>query len=111
MKGLEGKVAIVTGGATIIGAAVARAVRPAMVAAGGGSIVNFTSISARVAQTGRWLHPVSKAALLQVTRNMAMDFAGDRIRVNSVSPDCAARYPARAYPFQRFAHTLTSVHA
>lgn len=64
----------------------ARAVRPLMVAAGGGSIVNFTSISSRVAQTGRWLYPVSKAALLQVTRCLAMDFAGERIRVNSVSP-------------------------
>ena len=64
----------------------ARAVRPLMVAAGGGAIVNFTSISSRVAQTGRWLYPVSKAALLQVTRSLAMDFAQDRIRVNSVSP-------------------------
>ena len=53
---------------------------------GGGAIVNFTSISAKAAQTGRWLYPVSKAALVQLTRNMAMDFAGDRIRVNSVSP-------------------------
>jgi NAD(P)-dependent dehydrogenase (short-subunit alcohol dehydrogenase family) len=64
----------------------ARAVRPAMQAAGGGAIVNLTSISSRVAQTGRWLYPVSKAALLQVTRSLAMDFAADRIRVNSVSP-------------------------
>lgn len=65
---------------------VARAVHPYMVKAGGGSIVNFTSISSRVAQTGRWLYPVSKAALVQLTRNMAMDFAADGIRVNSVSP-------------------------
>lgn len=64
----------------------ARAVHPHLVAAGGGAIVNFTSISSRVAQTGRWLYPVSKAALLQVTRSLAMDYAGDRIRVNSVSP-------------------------
>ncbi|WP_234196911.1 SDR family oxidoreductase [Pseudacidovorax sp. NFM-22] len=64
----------------------ARAVRPHLVQAGGGAIVNFTSISAKVAQTGRWLYPVSKAALVQVTRSMAMDFAADRIRVNSVSP-------------------------
>ena len=64
----------------------ANAVRPHMVEAGRGSIVNFTSISAKVAQTGRWLYPVGKAALVQLTRNMAMDFAADGIRVNSVSP-------------------------
>ncbi|HKX41852.1 MAG TPA: SDR family oxidoreductase [Burkholderiaceae bacterium] len=64
----------------------ARSVRPFMKAAGGGAIVNFTSISSGVAQTGRWLYPVSKAALLQLTRSLAMDFAGDRVRVNSVSP-------------------------
>lgn len=51
-----------------------------------GSIVNFTSISAKVAQTGRWLYPVSKAAIHQLTQSMAMDFAADGIRVNSVSP-------------------------
>lgn len=51
-----------------------------------GAIVNFGSISARVAQTGRWLYPVSKAAILQLTRNQAMDLAPDGIRVNAVSP-------------------------
>ena len=66
--------------------AMLQAVHPHMVAAGGGAVVNFTSISSRVAQTGRWLYPVSKAAMAQLTRNMAMDLAGDRIRVNSVSP-------------------------
>lgn len=64
----------------------ARAVHPHLVAAGGGAIVNFASISAKVAQPGRWLYPVSKAALVQLTRNMAMDLAADNIRVNSVSP-------------------------
>ena len=67
-------------------AMMARAVRPHMKARGGGAIVNFTSISAKVAQTGRWLYPVGKAALVQLTRNMAMDLAPDGIRVNSVSP-------------------------
>lgn len=51
-----------------------------------GAIVNFTSISARCAQTGRWIYPVSKAAMRQLTRSMAMDLAADGIRVNSVSP-------------------------
>ncbi|MDP9990343.1 NAD(P)-dependent dehydrogenase (short-subunit alcohol dehydrogenase family) [Variovorax boronicumulans] len=66
--------------------AMLQAAHPHMVAAGGGAVVNFTSISSRVAQTGRWLYPVSKAAMAQLTRSMAMDLAQDNIRVNSVSP-------------------------
>lgn len=63
-----------------------KAVRPEMIKRGGGAVVNFSSISARVAQTGRWLYPVTKAAILQLTRSEAMDLACDNIRVNSVSP-------------------------
>lgn len=63
-----------------------KAAHPHMQKAGKGAVVNFTSISSNVAQTGRWLYPVSKAALVQLTRNMAMDLAPDHIRVNSVSP-------------------------
>lgn len=63
-----------------------KAVRPHMIKRGGGAVVNFGSISAKVAQRGRWLYPVSKAAILQLTRNEAMDLAADKIRVNSVSP-------------------------
>lgn len=51
-----------------------------------GAIVNFGSISSRVAQTGRWVYPVSKAAILQLTRSQAMDLAPQGIRVNAVSP-------------------------
>ena len=67
-------------------AMLAQAVRPHMIQRGGGSIVNLSSISSKVAQIGRWTYPVSKAAMVQLTRNMAMDFAPDHIRVNSVSP-------------------------
>jgi NAD(P)-dependent dehydrogenase (short-subunit alcohol dehydrogenase family) len=63
-----------------------KAVHPHMVKRGGGAVVNFGSISAKVAQTGRWLYPVTKAAILQLTRNEAMDLAADKIRVNSISP-------------------------
>jgi NAD(P)-dependent dehydrogenase (short-subunit alcohol dehydrogenase family) len=71
----------------VVSAAVmANTARPHLAASGRGAIVNFTSISGNVAQTGRWLYPVGKAALAQLTRNMAMDFAPEAIRVNSVSP-------------------------
>ena len=67
-------------------AMLAEAVRPHLAASSRAAIVNFSSISAKVAQTGRWLYPVGKAALVQLTRSMAMDYAADGIRVNSVSP-------------------------
>lgn len=51
-----------------------------------GAIINFSSVSARVAQTGRWVYPASKAAILQLTRSQALDLAPDGIRVNTVSP-------------------------
>jgi NAD(P)-dependent dehydrogenase (short-subunit alcohol dehydrogenase family) len=66
--------------------AMAQAAHPHLKASGRGAIVNFASISADVAQTGRWLYPVSKAAIVQLTRNMAMDLAADGIRANAVSP-------------------------
>lgn len=62
------------------------AARAKLAASGHGAIVNFTSISSAVAQTGRWVYPACKATLVQVTRSMAMDYAADGIRVNSVSP-------------------------
>jgi NAD(P)-dependent dehydrogenase (short-subunit alcohol dehydrogenase family) len=57
--------------------AMLQAVHPHMKAAGGGAVVNFTSISSEAAQTGRWLYPASKAAMKQLTRSMAMNLAAD----------------------------------
>lgn len=49
-----------------------------------GAIVNLSSISAYSAQSGRWTYPVSKAALLHLTRLQALDYARDGIRVNTL---------------------------
>ncbi|BAL24179.1 SDR family oxidoreductase [Azoarcus sp. KH32C] len=71
----------------VVGAAMMmQACRPEMAGRGGGAVVNFSSISAAAAQTGRWLYPVGKAAIVQLTRNAALDLASDRIRVNAVAP-------------------------
>lgn len=68
------------------GAIFAQKVAPLMQQRGGGSIVNFGSISGKLAQPGRMLYAVSKAAILGMTRNQALHLAGTGIRVNSVSP-------------------------
>lgn len=65
---------------------VARAVAPGMRAAGGGSIVNVASEAALVGIPGQLAYNVSKAALIAMTRSLAVDLAADRITVNCVCP-------------------------
>ncbi len=66
--------------------AMVQAAHPHLVCSKHAAVVNISSISSKVAQTGRWVYPVSKAAIVQLTRSMALDLASDGIRVNSVSP-------------------------
>jgi NAD(P)-dependent dehydrogenase (short-subunit alcohol dehydrogenase family) len=70
----------------VSGALLVGAVAPHMRRRGGGAVVNFSSIAGKHGQRGRALYPASKAAILQVTRNEAMELAADKIRVNTVSP-------------------------
>ncbi len=70
----------------VSGAQFVRRVAPIMRARGGGAIVNLSSIAARFGQAGRALYPACKAAILQLTRNEAMELAPHRIRVNSIAP-------------------------
>jgi len=53
---------------------------------GGGAIVNLASISGFVAQPGFITYSATKAAILQMTRNMALDLAPFGIRANCVCP-------------------------
>ncbi len=59
---------------------------PHMKKAGGGAIVNMSSISAFQAQVNRWTYNAAKGAVHTMTKNMALDLAKYNIRVNSVSP-------------------------
>jgi len=54
--------------------------------AGGGAIVNMSSISAFIAQPHRWTYNAAKGAVHNLTKCMAMDLAPYGIRVNSISP-------------------------
>lgn len=57
---------------------------PAMV--NGGSIVNVASISATSGIPGQSIYAPSKGGILQLTRQLAIEYAQHNIRVNAVSP-------------------------
>ena len=52
----------------------------------GSAIVNLGSVGGKFGAAGRSVYPASKAAILQLTRNQAVELAPRGIRVNSVSP-------------------------
>lgn len=63
-----------------------QAVAPAMIEAGGGSIINFGSTSWRLGMGGMAGYTASKAGVEALTRSFARDLGEHRIRVNTVLP-------------------------
>jgi NAD(P)-dependent dehydrogenase (short-subunit alcohol dehydrogenase family) len=63
-----------------------QAVAPGMIAAAGGSIVNFGSISWMLAMGGLPVYTTAKAAVHGLTRTFARELGKNSIRVNTVSP-------------------------
>jgi 2-keto-3-deoxy-L-fuconate dehydrogenase len=59
---------------------------PGMVARGGGSIVNVSSVAALVGLRNRAAYSASKGAVIALTRALAVDHVADGIRVNAVCP-------------------------
>jgi len=59
---------------------------PHMQAAGGGSIVNIASVHSYQNSSREAAYAASKGGLLALTRQMAIDFGKDKIRVNAICP-------------------------
>jgi D-xylose 1-dehydrogenase len=64
----------------------AQTVRPYMKARGGGSIINFGSITVMVGDADCPAYVTSKAAIWGMTRALAREFGPERIRVNCMVP-------------------------
>ena len=63
-----------------------RAMLPAMLAQGAGSIVNIASVHGHKIIPGCFPYPVAKHALIGMTRALGLEYAARGIRVNSISP-------------------------
>lgn len=64
----------------------AKAVIPGMQAAGGGSIVNFSSISYMMGNAGYPVYTAANSGINGLTRSLAREFGPDHIRVNALAP-------------------------
>ena len=69
---------------------------PLMKLRGRGRIVNISSISGVRASAGRIAYGTSKAAIIGLTRQLAIELAADNITVNSVAPGPVDTATARA---------------
>jgi len=89
-------------GINVIGTAlVTKYVAEVMKKNGRGAIVNLSSVSAWIAQSNMFAYSSTKAAILQMTRNMAMDLAPYGIRVNVVCPGTIMTAAVRRYMQER----------
>ncbi|MGD9511644.1 MAG: SDR family NAD(P)-dependent oxidoreductase, partial [Geminicoccaceae bacterium] len=64
----------------------AQAVIPGMRRSGGGSIINFGSMTWHASEGGYPAYATCKAAVEGLTRSLARDLGPDRIRVNTIVP-------------------------
>ncbi len=59
---------------------------PHIIKAGGGSIINMSSIVALMALPGRDCYTMAKGGIAALTRSMAVEYAPNKIRVNAIAP-------------------------
>lgn len=77
--------------------------------AGGGSIINLSSIIGRVGNAGQAVYSGSKAAVIGMTHSLAKELAPQQIRVNAIAPGFIDTDMAHSLPEEKFQQRLQSI--
>ena len=59
---------------------------PAIIASGGGAVINMTSIFALIGTHKKDAYTAAKGAISALTRSMAVEYAANNVRVNAIAP-------------------------
>lgn len=88
-----------------------QALLPSMIARGGGAVINIASDQALVGKRYSAAYGASKAALAQLTKSAALDWAGSNVRFNCIAPgstDTAMLHEVTATLQARWPGTFTA---
>lgn len=86
-----------------------RAAVPALRASGGGAIVATSSVSGLRGDPGTWGYNATKAAVINLVRALAIDYAAEGIRINAIAPGgTATGMTAAQVADPAFSHFITS---
>jgi p-cumic alcohol dehydrogenase len=86
-----------------------KAVVPAMRRAGGGSIVNISSLAATYGMPFGLHYTTSKAAVIGLTRGLARELGRDRIRVNAIAPSAVLTEGTREFFAEKLDRALEAI--
>jgi 3-oxoacyl-[acyl-carrier protein] reductase len=76
---------------------------------GGGAIINISSIIGNTGNVGQAVYGGSKAAVIGITKSLAKELAGKRVRVNAIAPGFIDTDMARSLPAEKYAERVASV--
>jgi NAD(P)-dependent dehydrogenase (short-subunit alcohol dehydrogenase family) len=69
---------------------------PAIIASGGGAVINMSSNVALMGIPGRDCYTAAKGGVAAITRSMAVEFAAQKVRVNAIAPSATMTDRVRA---------------